>query len=201
MQQLTFVTNNLHKIHEVQDIFSKSKTNITILSLADNNIQIDIPEPYNTFEENSAHKAKTIYEKYKINCFAEDAGLMIDALDWEPGVFSARYAWNHDDEKNIRKVLKKLEWKEKRTAKFVAVTTLIIDGKIYQFKGECIWTIAEKWDWNLSFGYDPIFIPDGYKQTFAILGDKIKSQISHRKKAIEQMLEFLQKNQFNVDIE
>ncbi len=113
MQELTFITNNSHKIQEVQDIFSKEKTEIKILSLADHDIDIDIPEPYHTFEENSQHKAETIYKDYKINCFAEDSGLVVDALNGEPGVLSARYAGDHDDAKNIEKVLEKLNNQEK----------------------------------------------------------------------------------------
>ncbi len=228
MHTLTFVTNNSHKIQEVQDIFSQTKKDITILSLADNNISIDIPEPYHTFEENSQHKAQTIYEKYHIDCFAEDSGLVVDALDGEPGVLSARYAGDHDSAKNIEKVLEKLrkchsretclsevrsgdplnddrfllsqewqggvqEWQKKinRTAKFVAIITLIINGKAHQFRGECPWTIATERKGNLSFWYDPIFIPHWYDKPFAELGTVIKSQVSHRKQAIEQMLHFL----------
>ncbi len=224
MQELTFITNNQHKIQEVQDIFSKEKTKIKILSLADHDIDIDIPEPYHTFEENSQHKAETIYKDHKINCFAEDSGLVVDALNGEPGVLSARYAGDHDSAKNIEKVLEKLgtppqtppleacltdrqgeglsesipptrgEWKGgTRTAKFVAVITLILNWKIHQFRGECPWTIVTERKGNLSFGYDPIFIPDGYDKPFAELGNDIKAQVSHRKKAIEQMLVFLKK--------
>ncbi len=228
MQELTFITNNSHKIQEVQEIFSKEKTEIKILSLADHDIDIDIPEPYHTFEENSQHKAETIYKDYNINCFAEDSGLVVDVLNGEPWVLSARYAGDHDDAKNIEKVLEKLNNQEKsdvtqseakspeistmdsseklqndkrltwqkginRTAKFVAVITLILNWEIYQFRGECPWTIATERKGNLSFGYDPIFIPDGYDKPFAELGNDIKAQVSHRKKATEQMLAFLKK--------
>lgn len=188
--KLVFATNNQHKLKEVRTILSN---NIELLSLKDINCNVDIPETANTLEENALLKAQYIYDHYKINCFADDTGLEIEALDNEPGVYSARYAGeNKDSEANMLKVLDKLKNKTNRKARFRTIISLIINGKHYSFEGIVNGRITEYKQGNSGFGYDPIFIPDGYKQTFAELGDNIKNKISHRALAINKLCNFLE---------
>ena len=188
--KLVFATNNQHKLKEVRTILSN---NIELLSLKDINCNVDIPETANTLEENALLKAQYIYDHYKINCFADDTGLEIEALDNEPGVYSARYAGeNKDSEANMLKVLDKLKNKTNRKARFRTIISLIINGKHYSFESIVNGRITEYKQGNSGFGYDPIFIPDGYEQTFAELGDNIKNKISHRALAINKLCNFLE---------
>ena len=186
---LVFATNNKHKLQEIRSILNSS---VNILSLKDIDCHEDIPETGNTLNANASQKANYIFKKYNINCFADDTGLEIEALNGEPGVFSARYAGeDKDSEKNMKKVLEKLKDKTNRSARFRTVISLIIDGKELLFEGVINGHIIETPKGNRGFGYDPIFVPDGYNQTFAELGDEIKNKISHRAKAVEKLTEYI----------
>lgn len=187
--KLVFATNNQHKLAEVSAILGSE---IDLLSLNDINCTIDIPETSDTLEGNALLKALYIHENYNLNCFADDTGLEIEALNNEPGVFSARYAGEEkDSEANIRKVLKELENENNRKAQFRTVVALILDGKQYAFEGIIKGEIIKEKHGSAGFGYDPIFRPEGYDKTFAELGTDIKNKISHRAIAINKLCEFL----------
>lgn len=165
---------------------------ITLLSLDDINFQNEIDETSTTIEGNALLKAKTIYKQTGINCFADDSGLLVDALNGAPGVYSARYAGKHkNDEDNLQKLLFDLRNKETRTAHFKTVMALIIDGKEYQFEGIVNGKIISEKNGTNGFGYDPIFVPNGYTETFAQLSSEIKNTISHRARALQKMLAFI----------
>lgn len=190
-KKLVFATNNLHKLEEVRNIIGNS---FEILSLSDINCNDDIPETADTFEGNALIKARHIYNKYGKNCFADDSGLEVDALDGAPGVHSARYATEgHDHEANINKLLGVLNGKENRDAQFRTVAALIIDGKEYIFDGIIKGSITKERAGNNGFGYDPVFMPKGYDKTFAQMTDKEKNSISHRAIAMNKLNEFLKK--------
>ena len=187
--KLVFATNNQHKLAEVSAILGSK---IDLLSLNDINCTIDIPETSDTLEGNALLKALYIHENYNLNCFADDTGLEIEALNNEPGVFSARYAGKEkDSEANMRKVLKELENENNRKAQFRTVVALILNGKRYAFEGIIKGEIIKEKHGNAGFGYDPIFKPEGYDKTFAELGTDIKNKISHRAIAINKLCEFL----------
>jgi len=187
--ELVFVTANAHKAAEVQKVVSKA---IKIVSLKDINCSDDIEETANTFQGNALLKAKHVYNKYNKNCFADDSGLEVEALNNEPGVFSARYAGvPKSDEKNTAKLLKNLEGIKNRKARFRTVIALILDGKEYLFEGIIEGTIAQQPIGTNGFGYDPVFIPSGYTKTFAQMTSEEKNQISHRAIAVSKMNEFL----------
>ncbi|NPA44332.1 MAG: non-canonical purine NTP diphosphatase [Chlorobi bacterium] len=187
--KLVFATNNAHKLEEVTKIINDD---FEILSLKDIECFDDIPETQNTIEGNASQKAHYVYEKYKINCFADDTGLEIDALNGEPGVYSARYAGeNCTFQDNVKKVLEKLEGVENRNAQFKTVISLIIDGKEYQFEGIIKGKILKEQKGSSGFGYDPIFQPEGYNKTFAELAPEVKNKISHRGIATSKLAEFL----------
>jgi XTP/dITP diphosphohydrolase len=187
-----FATNNPHKLKEVRDILGN---NVQLLSLKDIDCTEDIPETADTIEENALLKAQYIFQKYGCNCFADDTGLEVYALNNAPGVYSARYAGESKDSKaNMRKVLKELEGKEDYSARFRTVIALIIEGKEHLFEGVVEGTLIKEERGIAGFGYDPIFIPKGYLQTFAELGDNIKNTISHRAKAANQLKQFLLQN-------
>lgn len=189
-EKLVFATNNLHKHEEVSNIL---KNKINILSLNDIGCNIDIPETANTLEGNALIKSQFIYNNYKMNCFADDTGLEVEILKGAPGVLSARYAGNdHDSEANMLKLLHNLEGKENRKAQFRTVISLIIDGNKYLFEGIVRGEITNEKKGNSGFGYDPIFIPEGYDKTFAELGHEIKNKMSHRALAINKLCKFLQ---------
>ena len=188
--KLVFATNNKHKLDEVRKITSHHP--VEIVSLAEINCFDDIPETADTLEGNALQKAHYIQEKFGLNCFADDTGLEVEALNNAPGVYSARYAGpGHDSEANMKKLLHEMEGKEKRKARFRTVIALVWNGKTYTFEGIVNGTITTAKRGENGFGYDPIFIPEGYDQTFAELGDNIKNQISHRAKAVEKLDEFL----------
>ncbi len=187
--KFVFATNNKHKLEEVTKIISND---FELLSLKDIQCFEDIPETQQTIEGNASQKAFYIYEKYKINCFADDTGLEIDALNGEPGVYSARYAGeNCSFEDNVRKVLKNLKTETNRNAQFKTVISLIMDGKEYQFEGIIKGTILNEARGNSGFGYDPIFLPEGYSKTFSELQAEEKNRISHRGIATKKLAEFL----------
>lgn len=190
MQSIVFATNNQHKVNEIKALLGNA---FEIITLKDAGITIDIPEPYDTLEENARTKALTIYEMTGKDCFGEDTGLEVEALQGEPGVKSARYAGdNRDFAANIDKLLQKLEGKANRSARFRTVISLIINGKEKKFEGICPGKIIENNRGNDGFGYDPVFVPDGDTRTFAEMTLEEKNIYSHRGKAMKQLISFLQ---------
>ena len=189
MQQLIFATNNQHKTEEIRSVL---KARFNIITLTEAGIEIDIPEPFDTLEENAREKATTIYNLTGISCFGEDTGLETHALNGEPGVKSARYAGEERDfAANIEKLLNRLKDKTDRTARFRTVISLILEGTEYQFEGICEGYIAEAPRGEKGFGYDPVFIPLRSNRTFAEMSLTEKNQYSHRGKAVEQLVQFL----------
>lgn len=191
MSNLLFATNNQHKLREIQEITGHE---FRILSLKDVNINVEIPEDQETIEGNAAQKARFIYEMTGMNCFADDTGLEIEALDGRPGVYSARYAGegcSFDD--NINKILQELEGAENRKACFRCVICLIVEGKESLFEGRIDGVITFTRSGADGFGYDPVFCPEGYSQTFADMPAYLKNGISHRGRAASKMLKALKK--------
>lgn len=192
--KIVFATNNSHKLEEIRQIFG---SDFEILSLNDIGCHEDIPETANTIEGNALQKAQYIYDHYHMSCFADDTGLEVEALNGEPGVHSARYAegTDHDSEANMDKLLQKLDGQENRNARFRTVIALIQKGepeaKVSLFQGTVYGVITKEKSGAEGFGYDPIFQPDGYDQTFAELGNDIKNNISHRAHAVSKLAEFL----------
>jgi len=189
MQKLVFATANPNKVREIKQMLGK---HYNFLSLTDIGCSEDIPETQPTIEGNALQKAEYVCENYGHNCFAEDTGLVIDALDGAPGVFSARYAGpqrNSDD--NIDKVLEEMRNTTNRKAHFKTVIALIIDGQKHTFEGVVHGTILKERQGEGGFGYDPIFLPDGYQKTFAQLTPDEKDTISHRGRATRKLKEFL----------
>lgn len=190
-KRLVFATNNAHKLEEIRAILGNS---IEILSLADIHCHADIPETADTLEGNARQKSRYVYEHYGLDCFADDTGLEVEALDGAPGVYSARYAGGegHDAQANMLKLLHELEGKENRKAQFRTAISLILDGKEYLFEGVIKGEIIREKRGDSGFGYDPVFKPEGYERTFAELGNDIKNKISHRALAVQKLCEFLQ---------
>lgn len=189
IKELVFATNNQHKLNEVSSIL---KDKVIIRSLKDIDCDTDIPETANTLEGNARMKSFYIYDRYGLNCFADDTGLEIEALNNEPGVYSARYAGeNKSSEDNMLKVLANLQNVTNRKARFRTVISLIIDGKEYLFEGVVNGEIIKEKRGEAGFGYDPIFVPEGYDLTYAQLGIDIKNKISHRALAINKLCDFL----------
>lgn len=189
MKKIIFATNNKHKADEIRMILNEK---FEIITLKEAGIFIDIPEPYQTLKENAIEKANVIYHLKNENCFSEDTGLEVAALDGAPGVFSARYAGeNPSAEDNIQKLLKALEGKTERSACFTTCICLVLEGKQIFFEGKCHGQIAYEAKGEKGFGYDPIFVPEGYDKSFAELNPQIKAAISHRKKAVTKMADFL----------
>ena len=187
--KLVFATNNPNKIKELQSILGDK---FQILSLKNIGCFDDIPETCNTLEGNASQKSFYVYNKYKINCFADDTGLQIEALNGEPGVYSARYAGSDNNSvANMQKALSKLNGINNRKAFFRTVISLIIDGKETQFEGIVRGNILEAPRGNSGFGYDPIFQPEGYTTTFAEMDLTEKNKISHRGRAVKKLVEFL----------
>lgn len=189
--KLVFATNNHHKLQEVQELLGNK---IELLSLKDIQCFDEIPEDHMTLEENASQKAHYIYEKYGLNCFADDTGLEIDVLNGEPGVLSARYAGNDkDSDANMKKVLRRLERQVNRKARFRTVISLINDSKEYLFEGIVDGEILTSKTGEDGFGYDPIFKPTGYHKSFAEMTLEEKNKISHRARATQKLVEFLLK--------
>lgn len=189
MQQLVFATNNAHKLTEVQ---AAVVGKIKLLSLNDIACHDDIAETGHTFKDNATIKSHFIYNKYNINCFADDSGLEIEALNGQPGVYSARYAGEHGNHAaNNKKVLEQLQGVTNRKARFITVISLMWDGEEYFFEGTVEGTIRTALSGSDGFGYDPIFQPDGYDITFAEMSLAQKNAISHRGRAVEKLVEFL----------
>jgi XTP/dITP diphosphohydrolase len=188
-RKLVFVTNNVHKLEEVRVVVGD---NFEILSLKDIGCHDDIAEPGETLQENALIKAHYVKEKYGYDCFGDDTGLEVEALNGAPGVYSARYAGEgHDAKANMEKLLKELDGVVDRKARFRTVIALILDGKEYLFEGKIEGVIITEEMGDAGFGYDPVFRPNGYTQTFAQLGMDVKNNISHRALATKALCEFL----------
>ena len=191
MKKIVFATNNTHKLEELRSILSGK---YHVLGLTDIGFHDDIPETGDTLAENASIKSQHIFDEFQIDCFSDDTGLEVYALDGSPGVYSARYAGeNCSYEQNVDKLLHELKGVEKRTARFETVVSLILDGNEYQFEGKVEGTITKEKQGVKGFGYDPIFLPDGYKQTFAEMPAELKNKISHRGKAVAKLVDFLNK--------
>jgi len=198
--RLIFASNNQHKIEELKAFAGKESDSyrIEIVSLKDAGIDIDIPEPHDTLEENASEKSWTIYKLTGNDCFSEDTGLEIEALNCEPGVKSARYAGEARSFKdNIEKVLNKLSAETNRNARFRAVISLIVGGNETQFEGICNGKIIDTPQGTEGFGYDPIFIPDGSNRSFAEMSTEEKNRFNHRTKAAAKLVAFLQNMKTN----
>lgn len=190
-KKLVFATNNAHKLEEIASILGDK---IELLSLKDIHCQVDIPETTNTLEGNAIQKAEYIHQHYGMDCFADDTGLEVEALNGAPGIYSARYAGEgHDSEANMKKLLENMQDKENRKAQFRTAICLIMDGEKHLFEGIVKGEIIKEKKGGAGFGYDPIFVPEGYDLTFAELGNDIKNTISHRAKAVEKLCSFLNK--------
>ena len=204
---IVFATNNQHKLSEIRSILGES---IEVLSLKDISCDVDIPETGKTLEENALQKAQYVYDHYHISVFADDTGLEVDALNGAPGIYSARYASmeagaheaSHDAEANMSRLLRELGENNNRRARFRTVIALILKKdvcpcgctsikEIHQFEGIVEGQIIKERRGGEGFGYDPIFQPDGYEETFAELGMEIKNHISHRARAVKKLADFL----------
>lgn len=190
MTNLIFATNNDNKVKEIQHAIGSA---IKVISLKDAGIDIDIPEPFNSLEENAQEKTRTIFELKGENCFGEDTGLEVEALGGEPGVKSARYAGeSRSSEDNISKLLTLMAGIPNRRARFKTVICLIWNRTYFTFEGICEGVILSEKRGDGGFGYDPVFVPDGSSKTFAEMGLEEKNRYSHRKKAAEKLILFLQ---------
>ncbi len=189
MKTLVFATNNSHKLEEVRAILGER---FRIASLKEIGCTDDIPETADTLEGNAMQKARYVKEKFGYDCFADDTGLEVEALNGAPGVYSARYAGpGHDSEANMQKLLKELEGKTNRQARFRTVIALLLEGEKHTFEGIVPGTILTERRGTAGFGYDPVFVPEGFKETFAEMGNEEKNRISHRARAVQKLAEFL----------
>lgn len=193
MKSLIIASNNKGKLLEIQLIIGND---INLITLKEISIFEEIPEPYFTFEENAKAKAKYVYDKTGIDCFAEDSGLVVPSLGGAPGVFSARYAGRHgDDRLNNEKLLLELKDSKDRSAYYQSVICCCLQGEFHYFKGKCEGSITFAAQGEGGFGYDPLFVPSGYDHTFGNLSITIKNKISHRAKALDQFREFWESKQ------
>ncbi len=206
--KIVFATNNEHKLSEIRQILG---SRVEVMSLKDIGCDVDIPETGTTLEANALQKAQYVYDHYHIDCFADDTGLEVDALNGAPGVYSARYAAmgpmspigqispmnptgpTHDSEANMTRLLLELGENNNRKARFRTVIALIQQGEVHEFEGIVTGQIIRERRGGEGFGYDPIFQPDGYDQTFAELGVEVKNQISHRARATAKLADFILK--------
>lgn len=188
-QKIVFATNNAHKLEEVAAMLGDK---YDVLSLRAIGCDADIPETADTFAGNAMQKARFVKEHYGYDCFADDSGLEVDALDGAPGVYSARYSGSGSEE-NMNKLLQNLTGKSERGAQFRTVIALLTGEETRLFEGIVRGTIIDERRGQGGFGYDPIFVPEGYDKTFAELGSEVKNRISHRAKAVEQLAEYLKK--------
>lgn len=192
MKKIVFATNNKHKLDEVKEMLQPE---YQVVSLAEINCFDDIPETADTLEGNALIKARYIHQKYGCDCFADDTGLEVEALNGAPGVYSARYAGEaHDAQANMKKLLNELGQNTNRKACFRTVIALIADNKEYYFEGRVDGSISLNPKGSAGFGYDPVFVPNGYEQSFAELGIVVKNKISHRALAVEKLVAFLANN-------
>lgn len=190
MEKLIFATNNQHKVEEIRLVLGDR---FEIVTLKDAGIDIEIAEPHFTLEENAREKSVTIYNLTAKNCFSEDTGLEVTILNGEPGVKSARYAGDTASfENNIEKLLENMHLATNREARFRTVISLILNGQEFQFEGICNGKVILEKRGKEGFGYDPVFIPNGSEMTFAEMGKIAKNEFSHRKKAMDKLISFLQ---------
>lgn len=187
--KLVVASGNSSKLTEIRQMVPQS---FEIVSMKELGFTGDIPETADTFSGNAFIKARFISNKFAVNCLADDSGLEVEALDGRPGVFSARFAGpGSSDQQNIDRLMVEMEGVTNRKARFVAVLALVLDGKEYLFEGFVNGTIAPKQTGNAGFGYDPVFIPDGYSQTFGMLSSEVKNRLSHRRMAMDKLVDFL----------
>lgn len=196
--KIVFATNNNHKLTEIREILGPK---FEVVSLKDIGCYEDIPETGITLEQNAMQKAEYVNSRYALDCFADDTGLEVEAIGGAPGVHSARFAegTDHDSEANMRKLLSLLRGEENRRAQFRTVIALIIGGRRYEFEGIVRGTIATEKHGTEGFGYDPIFTPEGYTETFGELGESVKNKISHRARATRKLADFLINHNFSED--
>lgn len=190
MRKIVFATNNPNKLREIREILG---SRFEVVSLAEIGCHDDIPETGSTLEANALQKAQYIHDHYGLDCFADDTGLEVDALGGAPGVHSARYAegTDHDSEANMQRLLRELAGRDDRQAHFRTVIALIMDGQTRLFEGRVDGRIDTERHGQGGFGYDPLFIPDGYNDSFAVLGEETKNRISHRARAVQQLAAYL----------
>lgn len=189
MKQIVFATQNAHKVEEIRAALNNQ---LNIVTLAEAGVFIDIPEPFDTLEENAAEKARVVHQLTGKDCFGEDTGLEVDALSGEPGAKSARYAGEErDSTRNVEKLLKKMEGKANRKAHFRTSIALVLEGKTYQFEGICEGEILDHPRGHKGFGYDPVFRPAGATKSFGEMDILEKNHYSHRRKAVDQLVNFL----------
>ncbi|EOR92631.1 Nucleoside 5-triphosphatase RdgB (dHAPTP, dITP, XTP-specific) [Arcticibacter svalbardensis MN12-7] len=188
MTTLVFATNNLHKLEEVQALIGDK---FLLKTLNEIGCTEEIPETGHTFIENASQKSHYIFNNFKEDCFSDDSGLEVDALNGEPGVYSARYSGSRDPETNLLLVLEKMKKMENRTARFKCIISLIINGQEHIFEGSVEGAITQVRSGTAGFGYDGIFQPEGYNMTFADMTSTQKNGISHRAKAVEKLVAFL----------
>ena len=190
MKKIVFATNNKHKLDEIREILG---ARFDVVSLKDISCDVDIPETGDTLEENALMKAEYVKQHFGMDCFADDTGLEVEALNGAPGVHSARYAegTDHDSNANMEKLLRELGNNNNRKARFRTVIALLLNGETHQFEGIVNGRIAFEKHGTEGFGYDPIFVPDGYQHSFAELGMDVKNHISHRARAVAQLADFL----------
>lgn len=191
--KLVFATNNKHKLDEINHMLKN--TGIELFSLKDIGCEEDIPETADTLEGNALQKASYIFDKFHMNCFADDTGLEVDSLNGRPGVYSARYAGEGCTfEDNINKLLSEMNSAKDRKASFKTVIALIIEGKVHYFNGEVKGNITTEKHGLNGFGYDPVFMPEGYNITFAEMDSSTKNSLSHRFHATNNLIKFLKEN-------
>lgn len=190
MRKIVFATNNPNKLREIREILG---SRFEVVSLSEIGCHDDIPETGSTLEANALQKAQYIHDHYGLDCFADDTGLEVDALGSAPGVHSARYAegTDHDSEANMQRLLRELAGRDDRQAHFRTVIALIMDGQTRLFEGRVDGRIDTERHGQGGFGYDPLFIPDGYNDSFAVLGEETKNRISHRARAVQQLAAYL----------
>lgn len=187
--EFIFATGNAHKLEEVRGILPDF---IEVLSLKEVNYLKEIPEPYETIEENAVHKAQVVFDYFGKNCFAEDTGLEVEALNGAPGVYSARYAGDEcSAERNVELLMSNMSSKQNRSARFKTVSALIIEGEVYTFEGIVNGIISRELRGNGGFGYDPVFIPNSFSQTYAEMDIQTKNRISHRSLSINKLCNFI----------
>jgi XTP/dITP diphosphohydrolase len=189
ISSLVFATNNLHKSTEVGQILAPQ---YKVLNLQDIGCDVDIPETGDTFAENAFLKSSYVVKHYQMDCFADDSGLEVEALNNEPGIYSARYSGQRGDAINMQYLLQKMKGLTNRNARFITVISLIKNGQNYLFEGTIEGTIIHEPMGEKGFGYDPVFVPNGYDITFAQMDAELKNKISHRALATKKLINFLQ---------